>query len=103
MGKMRYQPDSCPSSFKPTLYDLEPESQDSFLEDWAADQPYGVFGALFYPERAVETTHRLQQFVQDVPTVLLPAHNADAPRRLAPRETVRPQREDTRRALRQTA
>jgi N-acyl homoserine lactone hydrolase len=63
--------------------------QDWFVEDCAAGRLYGLLGALFYPERAAETTRRIQRFVRGTPTVLLPAHDTDAPRRLAAMESIK--------------
>lgn len=63
-------------------------SQEWFVEDWAAGQLYGL-GALSFPDLAVETAKRIHRFTEQMPTVLLPAHDEDAPRRLAERETVK--------------
>jgi N-acyl homoserine lactone hydrolase len=67
--------------------------QDWFLEDRAAGRPCGLVSVTFWMKRfrrlAAETTRRLERFVQDVPTVLLPAHDTAAPRRLATLEPVR--------------
>lgn len=41
------------------------------------------------PKAAAETTRRIVQFVREVPTVLLPAHDAEAGARLASREPLR--------------
>jgi glyoxylase-like metal-dependent hydrolase (beta-lactamase superfamily II) len=62
--------------------------QDWFVEDSAAGRQYGLLGALFDPERAAGTTRRIQHFVSEMPTVLLPAHDTDAPRRLAVMESI---------------
>ena len=67
--------------------------QDWFLEDRAAGRPCEMVSANFWMRRfrrlAAETTRRIEQFIRDVPTVLLPAHDTDAPRRLSTLETVR--------------
>jgi N-acyl homoserine lactone hydrolase len=63
--------------------------QDWFIEDWGAGRLYGVFGALFYPKLAIETTRRIHRFVSEASAVVLPAHDTDAPRRLAAMEPIR--------------
>jgi N-acyl homoserine lactone hydrolase len=61
--------------------------QDWFVEDWAAGRLVGL-GTFGFPKHAVETTRRIQRFTAEVPTVLLPAHDTDAPRRLTAMETI---------------
>ena len=58
--------------------------QDWFVEDTAR----GWLKQLgkFFPKQAVETTRRIQKFAEDFPTVLLPAHDAEAASRLASKE-----------------
>lgn len=129
-GKMRYQPKLWPSSFDPTLYDLEAEPygpfahsktvtdrrdvrlvpipghsiaqvaaivktgrttlffgadhmlrQDWFLEDLRVGRHVGL--GLFFREQAIDTTKRIARFMEETPTILLPAHDADAVARLA--------------------
>jgi len=58
--------------------------QDWFVEDYRAGQLLGL--GIFFPELARETSRRIQRFAQQTPTVLLPAHDADAPARLAAME-----------------
>ena len=55
--------------------------QDWFVEDYRAGHLLGL--GIFFPELARETSRRIHGFAQDTPTVLLPAHDADAPMRLA--------------------
>jgi N-acyl homoserine lactone hydrolase len=66
--------------------------QDWFVEDRVARQPDSLLSATFWLRRnrelAAETSRRIQRFTQEVPTVLLPAHDSDAPRRLEARETI---------------
>ena len=134
MGKWRYQPKLWPSSFDPTLYDLDPEPygpfpnskaltdsgdvrlvplpghtigqigvvlhpdgrgkallfsadhvlrQDWFVEDYAKGDPLGL---AFFPEPARETSRRIRRFADETETVLLPAHDAQAPARLTAME-----------------
>jgi N-acyl homoserine lactone hydrolase len=54
--------------------------QDWFLEDYDAGRLLGL--GIFFPERAQETSRRIHQFIEDVPTVLVPSHDAEAPTRL---------------------
>jgi N-acyl homoserine lactone hydrolase len=58
--------------------------QDWFVEDCRAGRLLGL--GVFFPELARETSRRIHRFAQDTPTVLLPAHDADAPTRLATME-----------------
>jgi N-acyl homoserine lactone hydrolase len=66
--------------------------QDWFIEDWAAGRLYGsVFVNLWmkrYCEWGAETSRRIRRFTEQVPTVLLPAHDSDASRRLEALETI---------------
>jgi N-acyl homoserine lactone hydrolase len=66
--------------------------QDWFIEDWAAGRLYGlIFANLWmrrYRKLAAETSRRVHRFTEEAPTVLLPAHDADAPRRLEQMETI---------------
>jgi N-acyl homoserine lactone hydrolase len=61
--------------------------QDWLVEDLAAGRLTGL-GWLGLLEQAAETTRRIRRFTAEVPTVLLPAHDSDAPRRLAELETI---------------
>ncbi len=61
--------------------------QDWFVEDYRAGRLKGL-GAQFFPEQAVETSRRIHRYAQEVPTVLLPAHDAEAPARLAAMQTL---------------
>jgi N-acyl homoserine lactone hydrolase len=54
---------------------------DWFEEDYRAGNLLGL--GIFFPELARETSRRIHRFTQDTPTVLLPAHDAGAPARLA--------------------
>ena len=60
--------------------------EDWFLEDYAAGNLYGL---AFFPEPACETSRRIRRFAEERPTVLLPAHDAHAPKRLAAMDTVK--------------
>jgi N-acyl homoserine lactone hydrolase len=62
--------------------------QDWFVEDYAAGRLLGL-GALFFPKLAAETSRRIHGYIEEMPTVLLPSHDADAPARLAAMETVK--------------
>jgi hypothetical protein len=42
-----------------------------------------MLGALFFPKLAAETSRRIHRFLEEVPTVFIPSHDADAPARLA--------------------
>ena len=55
--------------------------QDWFLEDYAAGRMIGL--GQFGRKAAIETSRRLHRFIEEAPTVLLPAHDVDAPARLA--------------------
>ena len=61
-------------------------SQDWFLEGFATGNLYGL---AFFPEVACETSRRIRRFAEERPTVLLPAHDAHAPERLAAMDTVK--------------
>lgn len=61
--------------------------------DWAEGRrtnglTWGVVWMRHFRKLAAETSRRMHRFIQEVPTVLLPSHDADAPRRLAARETI---------------
>lgn len=56
--------------------------QDWFVEDYKAGNLLGL-GSLGFPKRAIETSRRIHRFVEEMPTVLLPAHDDQAPARLA--------------------
>lgn len=60
--------------------------QDWFLEDYKAGRLLGL-GA-FHPKLAVQTSRRIYQLMSDVPTVLVPSHDDEAPDRLAMLEPV---------------
>lgn len=62
--------------------------QDWFLEDYDAGRLL-MLGALFFPKAAAETSRRIHAFVEEIPTVFLPAHDAEAPARLAAMETLK--------------
>jgi N-acyl homoserine lactone hydrolase len=66
--------------------------QDWFVEDWAAGRLYGsVFINLWmkrYCELGAETSRRIHRFTEEVTTILLPSHDADAPRRLEAMEPI---------------
>jgi glyoxylase-like metal-dependent hydrolase (beta-lactamase superfamily II) len=129
MGKLRYNPKLWPSTFAPTLYDLDADPLGPFSEskavtdrgdirlvpipghsiaqvgvvvegdgkrmffgadhmlrdDWfREDVPAGRLLQLgFYPEQARATSRLIHEFITAEPTILLPAHDADAPARLA--------------------
>lgn len=136
LGKVRYIPKLWPESFRPKLYDLDPEplgpfptsrsvtdrgdvrlvpipghsiaqvgvvittsgptlffgadhmlSADLFASD-IADERLVMLGAL-YRKDAIQTSRRIAQFIRDEPTILLPAHDADAARNLAAREPLK--------------
>ncbi|HYZ90858.1 MAG TPA: N-acyl homoserine lactonase family protein [Actinomycetota bacterium] len=61
--------------------------QDWFLEDVEAGRLIGL--GLFFREKAIETSKRIAQFMDEVPTILLPAHDADAGQRLAAFEPIK--------------
>jgi N-acyl homoserine lactone hydrolase len=56
-------------------------SQDWFLEDYAAGRLIQL--GIFYKEKAAETSRRIHEFLGQQPTVLLPAHDAEAVARVA--------------------
>lgn len=58
--------------------------QDWFIAKWAAGRVFGVD----FPACLPETTRRIRSFIEEMPTVLLPAHDSEAPRRLAAMEPV---------------
>ncbi len=55
--------------------------QDWFLDDLAEGRMLGL--GIWNPELAVETSGRIRRFIRDVPTVLVPSHDDEAPDRLA--------------------
>jgi N-acyl homoserine lactone hydrolase len=57
--------------------------QDWFVEDWAAGN---LRGLAMFPKLAPKTTRRIARLLGERPSVFLPAHDSDAPRRLAARE-----------------
>jgi N-acyl homoserine lactone hydrolase len=59
--------------------------QDWFVDDYEAGR-LSMLGALFYPEAGAETSRRIHRFVEEVPTVFIPSHDAEAPARLAAME-----------------
>jgi N-acyl homoserine lactone hydrolase len=62
--------------------------QDWFVEDYEAGR-LRMLGALFFPKLAAETSRRIHHFVEEVPTVLIPSHDAAAPARLAAMEPLK--------------
>jgi N-acyl homoserine lactone hydrolase len=58
--------------------------QDWFLDDYARGRLLGL--GIFFPELARETSRRIHAFIESVPTVLVPSHDAEAPARLAATE-----------------
>jgi N-acyl homoserine lactone hydrolase len=62
--------------------------QDWFLEDHRAGRMLGL--GIWFPELARETSRRIHAFIEDVPTVLVPSHDADAPARLESLEPLDP-------------
>lgn len=136
MGKLRYQPKLWPSTFDPSLYDLDPDPygpfpesktltsrgdvrlvpipghsiaqvgvvvrhngaalffgadhmlrQDWFLEDYEAGRLIEL--GLFYRRQAIETSQRIHRFIEQTPTIPLPAHDAEAAARLAANEPLK--------------
>lgn len=61
--------------------------QDWFLEDLDEGRLVGL--GLFFRDEAIQTSKRIQQFIADTPTILLPAHDAEAAQRLAAYEPLR--------------
>ena len=55
--------------------------QDWFLEDYPAGRLVQL--GVFFRRQAIETSRRIRRLTHELPTVLLPAHDADAPARLA--------------------
>ncbi|MGH2982375.1 MAG: N-acyl homoserine lactonase family protein [Solirubrobacterales bacterium] len=55
--------------------------QDWLVEDWEAER-ISMVSAARSRRRAVETSSRIRRFVEEVPTVLVPAHDVEAPARL---------------------
>jgi N-acyl homoserine lactone hydrolase len=55
--------------------------QEWFVEDYAAGRLIGL--GIHFADRAVETSRRIHRLAAQQPTVLLPAHDPDAPERLA--------------------
>lgn len=62
--------------------------QDWFLEDWAGGRLVGL--GQFGRRAAIDTTRRLHRFVEERPTVLVPSHDEDAPRRIEDRDVLTP-------------
>jgi glyoxylase-like metal-dependent hydrolase (beta-lactamase superfamily II) len=62
--------------------------QDWLLEDLDAGRHVQL--GIWFRRQAVETTGRIDRLLRDEPTVLLPAHDDDAPARLAALETAPP-------------
>jgi N-acyl homoserine lactone hydrolase len=62
--------------------------QDWFVEDYEAGR-LPMLGALFFPKLAAETSRRIHRFLEAVPTVFIPSHDADAPARLAAMQPLR--------------
>jgi N-acyl homoserine lactone hydrolase len=62
--------------------------QDWFLEDYDAGRITMVSRSTS-AKLAAETTQRVHRFVEEVPTVLVPAHDAEAPARLATMEPLK--------------
>ncbi|MGH2745548.1 MAG: MBL fold metallo-hydrolase [Gammaproteobacteria bacterium] len=56
--------------------------QDWFVEDYEAGR-LPMLGALFLPKLAAETSRRIHRFVEEVSTVFIPSHDADAEARIA--------------------
>lgn len=61
--------------------------QDWFVEDLAAGRM--VMLGRFFPKLAVETSKRIKQFVQEVPTVLVPSHDSEVAARISAGETLK--------------
>ncbi|HYZ93678.1 MAG TPA: MBL fold metallo-hydrolase [Actinomycetota bacterium] len=61
--------------------------QDWFVDDYNRGRLKQL--GLFYPDAAIETSRRIHMFLESQPTVLLPAHDADAVGRLLSLETVK--------------
>lgn len=61
--------------------------QDWFVEDYANGRFVGL--GLFFRSKAIETSKRIHEFISETPTILLPAHDAEAASRLAAREPVK--------------
>ncbi len=62
--------------------------QDWLLEDLAAGRRLQL--GIWFRRQAIETTDRIERMLRGEPTVLLPAHDDDAPARLAALETIPP-------------
>jgi N-acyl homoserine lactone hydrolase len=62
--------------------------QDWFLDDYEAGR-ITMVSRLLSAKLAAETSRRIQRFVDEVPTVLVPAHDTEAPARLAAMEPVK--------------
>ena len=60
--------------------------EDWFVEDFRAGHLLGL--GIFFPEQAVATSRRIVSYARERPTVLLPAHDAEAPARLASMTTL---------------
>lgn len=61
--------------------------QDWFVEDYARGRLKQL--GLFYPKQAVETSRRIYSFAEQFPTILLPAHDAEAVGRLSAMEPLK--------------
>lgn len=61
--------------------------QDWFLADYAAGRHVQL--GVFFREESIASTRRIHEFLERYDTVLLPAHDADAVRRLAEMKPVR--------------
>jgi glyoxylase-like metal-dependent hydrolase (beta-lactamase superfamily II) len=134
-GRLRYEPRLWAESFRPTVFDLDPEPygpfpaskaltddgsvrivplpghsigqigvivhsgdvrlflvadhilrQDWFLEDYAAGHLLGL--GIFNAAHARETSRRIAELADSVPTVLVPSHDDEVPARLAALEPV---------------
>ena len=62
--------------------------QDWFVEDYEAGRLL-MLGALFFPKLTAETSRRIHRFLEEVPAVFIPSHDADAPARLAAMEPLK--------------
>lgn len=62
--------------------------QEWFIEDLEKGQPSGLLLATL-PKKLVETTRRIESFLNNSPAVLLPAHDTDAPERLSKMEPIK--------------
>lgn len=60
--------------------------QDWLVEDFRADRLIGL--GIWFREEAEETSRRIRRLIGERPTVLIPSHDSDGPRRLAAMEPV---------------